>query len=79
MYPSLKQSSTSGGMHEQSEGCWEIPPIFWLFLSNEFKHTEQTSYPNPQVLFFPPNGMAKTTHVRFYLQSKSRYYLQTNL
>jgi hypothetical protein len=34
---------------------------------------------NPQVLFFPPNGMAKTTYVHFHLQSKSRYCLETNL
>jgi hypothetical protein len=39
MNPSLKQSSTSSGMHEQSEGCQEIPPIFWLFLPNKLKHT----------------------------------------
>jgi hypothetical protein len=52
MYLSLKQSSTSGGMHEQSKSCWEIPPIFWGFMSNELKHTGQTLYPNPKDLFF---------------------------
>jgi hypothetical protein len=52
MYPSFKQSSTSGGIHEQSKGCWEISPMFWHFVPNELKHTGQTSYPNPQVKFF---------------------------
>jgi hypothetical protein len=66
-------------MHEQSKGCLEIPPIFWHFMSKELKHTGQVSYPNPQVLFFPPNGMAKTTYVCFDLQNKSRNCLQTNL
>ncbi len=45
----------------------EIPPIFWRFLSNELKHTGQTLYPNPQVLFIRPNGMVKTTYVHFHL------------
>jgi hypothetical protein len=79
MYPALKQSSTSSGMHEQSKGCQDIPSMFWDFVSNDLKHTGQTSYPNPQVLFFLPNSMAKTTYVHFHLQSKSRYYLETNL
>jgi hypothetical protein len=79
MYPSLKQSSTSSGMHKQSKGCREIPPIFWHFLSSELKHTGQTLYLNPQVLFFcPRNGIAKTTYVHFHLQSKSRYCLETH-
>jgi hypothetical protein len=73
MYLSLKQSSTSSGMDEQSKGCWEIPPIFWLFLSKKLKHL------NPQVLFLHPNGMAKTTYVHFYSQSKSIHCLETNL
>jgi hypothetical protein len=46
-------------MHEQSGGCQETPPIFWHFVSSELKHSGQISYPNPQVLLFLPNGMAK--------------------
>jgi hypothetical protein len=67
MNPSLKQSSTSSGMHKQSKGYLEIPPIFWRFVSKQLKHTGKISYPNPQSILFLPHGMAKTAYISLFI------------